>query len=251
MQAQERIPMPLDRAVMDFQTVGLVDTAEGQRLRVIVVVTEREGVDQAAEHSATRRPAAGGRRPLGVLGHPGSGPPSSQGRPSCTHSSVTWSTSRSPRWRVPVHPAGSQGLAMVLGRLAENRGIPFEEAHALVRDGAAVEPVNGRDIAVADLLQRVALELGSELRAAAEFYSTQYGSKSSAWVLWPVRSRRCPGLWRRCRWLPASSLSAARSLPRRPRPSAMWTPGSRRWPPAWQWGRSPHERRQPHPGRPP
>ena len=45
MQAQERIPMPLDRAVMDFHKVGLVDTADGQRLRVIVVVTEREGVD--------------------------------------------------------------------------------------------------------------------------------------------------------------------------------------------------------------
>ena len=33
------------------------------------------------------------------------------------------------------------------------------------------------DIAVADLLKRAALELGSELRAAAEFYSAQFGSE--------------------------------------------------------------------------
>src|SRR6202012_3191994 len=72
-----------------------------------------------------------------------------------------------------------QGLAMVLGRLAENRSIPFEEAHGLLREIGADEPagsVGDGEVPVADLLQRVALELGSELRAAAEFYSTQSAS---------------------------------------------------------------------------
>ena len=96
MQAQERIPMPLDRAVMDFQKVGLVDTPEGQRLRVIVVATEREGVDQLLE---TLRRA--GLKPEGIdlsvfsviraLSH------LQQRRvPCCTRSWATSSTSRSP-----------------------------------------------------------------------------------------------------------------------------------------------------------
>ncbi|HXD63123.1 MAG TPA: hypothetical protein VNV17_00825, partial [Solirubrobacteraceae bacterium] len=70
-----------------------------------------------------------------------------------------------------------QGLAMLLGRLAENREIPVEEAYTLLHDGDGDEPVADGDIAVADLLKRAALELGSELRAAAEFYSTQFGSE--------------------------------------------------------------------------
>jgi type IV pilus assembly protein PilM len=179
-QAQERIPMPLDRAVMDFQTVGLVDTPEGQRLRVIVVVTEREGVDQLLN---TLRRA--GLRPEGVdlsvfsviraLNHlePKEGPVlyaqlGDMVNIAIAEAGVCRFTRQAP-----------QGLAMVLGRLAENRGIPFEEAHALVRDIGAGEPadtVKDGELPVADLLQRVALELGSELRAAAEFYSTQYGS---------------------------------------------------------------------------
>jgi type IV pilus assembly protein PilM len=176
MQAQERIPMPLERAVMDFQKVGLVDTPDGQRLRVIVVVTEREGVDQLL---ATLRRA--GLKPEGIdlsvfsviraLNHV----QQSEGpvlyaqlgdlvNIAIAESGVCRFTRQAP-----------QGLAMVLGRLAENRGIPVEAAHALLHTADDDLPGDG-EVAVADLLRRTAVELGSELRAAAEFYSTQFGS---------------------------------------------------------------------------
>jgi hypothetical protein len=64
---------------------------------------------------------------------------------------------------------------MVLGRLAENRGIPLEQAYTLLHNGDGDGLIEEGDIPVADLLKRTALELGSELRAAAEFYSTQFG----------------------------------------------------------------------------
>ncbi len=122
MQAQERIPMPLERAVMDFQTVGLVDTPDGQRLRVIVVVTEREGVDQLLD---TLRRA--GLRPEGIdlsvfsviraLSHleQNQGPVlyaqlGDLVNIAIAESGVCRFTRQAP-----------QGLAMVLGRLAENR----------------------------------------------------------------------------------------------------------------------------------
>jgi hypothetical protein len=69
-----------------------------------------------------------------------------------------------------------QGLALVLGRLAENRGIPIDEAHTLLHSVGSETSLPDTDLAVPDLLKRTAMELGSELRAAAEFYSTQLGS---------------------------------------------------------------------------
>ncbi len=176
MQAQERIPMPLDRAVMDFQKVGLVDTADGQRLRVIVVVTEREGVDELL---ATLRRA--GLKPEGIdlsvfsviraLSHlrPEEGPVlyaqlGDLVNIAIAESGVCRFTRQAP-----------QGLAMLLGRLAENRQIPTEEAHALLHGVHDDLPGDG-EVSVSELMRRAALELGSELRAAAEFYSTQFGS---------------------------------------------------------------------------
>lgn len=177
MQAQERIPMPLDRAVMDFQTVGLVDTPDGQRLRVIVVVTEREGVDQLLD---TLRRA--GLRPEGIdlsvfsviraLNHhdPSTGPILYAQLGDLVNIAIAEDGLCRFTRQAP------QGLAMVLGRLAENRGIPLDHAHQLLHDGDLDESRADGDLPVADLLKHTALELGSELRAAAEFYATQFGS---------------------------------------------------------------------------
>ncbi|HTU96376.1 MAG TPA: pilus assembly protein PilM, partial [Solirubrobacteraceae bacterium] len=137
MQAQERIPMPLERAVMDFHKVGLVDTPEGQRLRVIVVVTEREGVDVLLD--ALRR---AGLKPEGIdlsvfsvirsLNHhveQAEGPVlyaqlGDLVNIAIAEDGVCRFTRQAP-----------QGLAMVLGRLAENRGVPLEDAYRLLHDG--------------------------------------------------------------------------------------------------------------------
>lgn len=181
MQAQERIPMPLDRAVMDFQSVGLVDTPEGQRLRVIVVVTEREGVDRLLD---VLRQA--GLRPEGIdlsifaviraLAHitPQDGPVlyaqlGDLVNIAIAEAGVCRFTRQAP-----------QGLAMVLGRLAENQGIPFDQAQALLHSAGRIDahevPDDPGEAEVIELLSRTAHELGAELRAAAEFYSMQFGS---------------------------------------------------------------------------
>ncbi len=178
MQAQERIPMPLDRAVMDFQTVGLVDTPDGQRLRVIVVVTEREGVDQLLD---TLRRA--GLKPEGIdlsvfsviraLSHI----ESDEGPVLYAQLGDLVNIAIAEAGLCRFTRQAPQGLAMVVGRLAENRTIPADEALALLQTGGADDTVNDGDLTVSELLRRTAIELGSELRAAAEFYSTQFGSE--------------------------------------------------------------------------
>lgn len=180
MQAQERIPMPLERAVMDFQTIGLVDTPDGRRLRVIVVVTEKEGVERLLHTLKLAGLKAEGidlsifaviRALAGVRQTPGPVLYAQLGdlvNIAIAEAGVCRFTRQAP-----------QGLAVVLGRLAEMRAIPIDEARAVLQDIGHPQPNVGRtdrDQDVFALLSRSAVELGSELRAAAEFYSTQFGS---------------------------------------------------------------------------
>lgn len=60
-QAQDEIPMPLDSAVLDFQTLDIVETDQGRRQRVVLVAARRDMIERVL--SATR---AAGLRPEGI-----------------------------------------------------------------------------------------------------------------------------------------------------------------------------------------
>ena len=45
-EAPDHIPMPMDEAVLDWQSLGRVETAAGERTRVVVVAVRRETVDR-------------------------------------------------------------------------------------------------------------------------------------------------------------------------------------------------------------
>jgi type IV pilus assembly protein PilM len=47
-EAPDHIPMPMDEAVLDFQPLGTVDTAQGPRSRVVIVAVRRELVERIA-----------------------------------------------------------------------------------------------------------------------------------------------------------------------------------------------------------
>ncbi|MGI8511168.1 MAG: type IV pilus biogenesis protein PilM [Solirubrobacteraceae bacterium] len=57
-QAQEHIPMPLEQAVLDYHSLGRVQTPEGERTRVVRVAACRDMVDRllAAARGAGLRP---------------------------------------------------------------------------------------------------------------------------------------------------------------------------------------------------
>ena len=59
--AQDHIPMPLEQAVLEHQSLGLVDTPQGQRTRVVLVAARREMVERL--HAAARK---AGLRPAGI-----------------------------------------------------------------------------------------------------------------------------------------------------------------------------------------
>jgi type IV pilus assembly protein PilM len=51
-EAPDHIPMPMDEAVVDFQPLGVVQTTQGPRSRVVIVAVRREMIDRLV--SATR-----------------------------------------------------------------------------------------------------------------------------------------------------------------------------------------------------
>jgi type IV pilus assembly protein PilM len=60
-QAQDHIPMPLEQAVLSHQSLGIVDTPEGPRTRVVLVAARRDVVERF--YAAAR---AAGLRPVGI-----------------------------------------------------------------------------------------------------------------------------------------------------------------------------------------
>jgi type IV pilus assembly protein PilM len=52
--APDHIPVPMDEAVLDFQSLGIVATAEGPRTRVVIVAVRRDTIDRlvTAAHDA-------------------------------------------------------------------------------------------------------------------------------------------------------------------------------------------------------
>jgi type IV pilus assembly protein PilM len=57
-QAADEVPMPLDHAVLDHAPLGIVETEDGPRMRVLIVAARREAIDRllAAVRGAGLRP---------------------------------------------------------------------------------------------------------------------------------------------------------------------------------------------------
>jgi type IV pilus assembly protein PilM len=60
-QAKDELPMALDQAVIDFQSIGIVDTPNGRRARVVLVAARRDMIERVL--NATR---AAGLKPEGI-----------------------------------------------------------------------------------------------------------------------------------------------------------------------------------------
>ncbi len=60
-QAQDEIPMPLDSVIMDFHSVGVIDTPNGPRQQIVLVAARRDMVERVLDAARTA-----GLRPEGV-----------------------------------------------------------------------------------------------------------------------------------------------------------------------------------------
>jgi type IV pilus assembly protein PilM len=142
-QAEDQVPMPLASAVLDFHSLGVFDTPNGPRQRVIVVAAQREMVERllrAVRHA--------GLRPEGVdlsafalirsLYRPGSAPAqdgdaaSSQERVLYLNVGGLTNMAIAEGTLCRFTRVVGGGLEAMASEIAERRGIPLVEARALL-----------------------------------------------------------------------------------------------------------------------
>ncbi len=133
-QAQDQVPMPLNNAVLDFHPLGIVETPEGPRQRVVLVAAQRDMVERLL--SAVRN---AGLSPEGVdlsafalirsLHHPGS--PEDERVLYLNVDGLTNLAIAEGRICRFTRVVGS-GLEGIAAELAVRRGIALTEARALL-----------------------------------------------------------------------------------------------------------------------
>jgi type IV pilus assembly protein PilM len=181
-QAQEHIPMPLEQAVLEHQTLGMVDTVDGPRTRVVLVAARRDMIDRLLE--ATTR---AGLRPSGIdlsafamirALH----------RPDVSGTSVYVNIGGITNLAIAsgitcvftrVIPYGIESVA---GELAERRGLTLEHAHGWLKHVGMLSPVEDLDgdseivLEARSVLSDGVRRIGDEVRNSLDFHAMQDGS---------------------------------------------------------------------------
>jgi type IV pilus assembly protein PilM len=181
-QAQEHIPMPLEQAVLEHQSLGIVETPDGPRTRVVIVAARRDTIDGllAATRSAGLRPegidlsAFAMIRALYRPGHDGATLYISVG--GMTNLAVAVGTT-CVFTRVVGH--GTEAMA---GELAERRGLTIDHARGwLSHVGVSMPPddIEGDSEIVVEartVISEGIRRISDEVRNSLDFHGAQPGT---------------------------------------------------------------------------
>jgi type IV pilus assembly protein PilM len=174
--------MPLDQAVLEHQSLGLVETPDGQRTRVVLVAARRDMIDRLLE--ATTR---AGLRPQGIdlsafamiraLYRPGAtGDKLYISVGGMTNLAIANGTTCVFTRVVPY------GLESLAGELAERRGLTLDHAHGWLKHVGLLTPIDelegereitseARNVLV-DGVRRIA----DDVRNSLDFHAMQSGA---------------------------------------------------------------------------
>ena len=183
--AQDHIPMPLEQAVLEHQSLGLVDTADGQRTRVVLVAARRDMVERV--HAAAKQ---AGLRPAGIdlaafaMIRALHGPAGTESAGATLYVSIGGVTNLALAEGTTcvftrVAPGGVEALA---SELAERRGLTLDHSRQwLTHVGLETPPeaVDG-DPEIVEEARSVLLEgvrrIADEVRNSLDFYRAQAGA---------------------------------------------------------------------------
>jgi len=184
MHAPEHIAMPLDQAVTDHHVLGLVDTPDGPRLRVVVVATDRESVDRLLEalRIAGLRAAGLDLSAFALIRALYAGQePDAEGAVLYAHVAGTTTMAIADGLDCRFTRLSSAGFDTFAQHLAERAGIAIDEArHRLIVAGT--EELTEDAVARA-VLDAGADQLGDDLRTSIEFFASQWGGTVGKIVL--------------------------------------------------------------------
>ncbi|HEX5146510.1 MAG TPA: type IV pilus assembly protein PilM [Conexibacter sp.] len=216
--AQDHIPMPLEQAVLEHQSLGLVDTADGQRTRVVLVAARRDMIERL--HNAVRQ---AGLRPAGIdlaafamiraLHGVDGGAGDGEGEGATLYVSVSGVTNLALAVGTTcvftrVVPGGLEAVA---AQLAERRGLTLEHARQwLVHVGLtdATDAIDGDPEIVTEarnVLEEGVRRIADEVRNSLDYHRTQVGALAAERAVLTGPAVTVPGF--------AEHLSAAIGLP--------------------------------------
>jgi type IV pilus assembly protein PilM len=181
-QAQEHIPMPLDQAVLEHHSLGIVHTEEGPRTRVVLVAARRDMIERLL--AATRK---AGLRPHGIdlsafamiraLHRPGS-----------TGAAIYVSVGGMTNLAVAVGSMCvftrvlAQGSESMASELAERRGLTLDHAHGWLKHVGLLMPIDDISgdpeivVEARTVLAEGVHRIGDELRTSLDFHRMQNGA---------------------------------------------------------------------------
>jgi type IV pilus assembly protein PilM len=141
-QAPDHIPMPLEQAVLEHHSLGIVETPDGPRTRVVLVAARRDMIERLLD--ATRK---AGLRPVGV-DLSAFAMIRALYRPELEGSTLYASVGGLTNLAVAVGSTcaftrvAGQGIESIAGELAERRALTLEHAHGWLRHVGLLTPVN-------------------------------------------------------------------------------------------------------------
>ncbi len=183
-QAPDHIPMPMEEAVLDFQSLGLVDTPAGPRSRVVIVAVRREMVERLA-HAAREA----GLRVEGIdlsafaMVRALDAPPAAGGR-LYVHLAGLTNVAVANESGVLFTRAAAGGLDALVHRLSERRGLTLEHARQWMGHvglATPLEDVEGEPDVVAatrGVLDEGVHEIADTVRNSLNFYRMQEGAEN-------------------------------------------------------------------------
>ena len=201
-QAADHIPMPLDQVVMEHQSLGIVNTPDGPRSRVVLIAARREPVERLLE--AVRR---AGLRAEGIdlsafamvrsLARPGAhadGPTLYLSVSGLTNLALADGTVC---FFTRVISAGGESIAT---ELSERRGLTLEHARAWLQHVGLTRPtaeIEGQPEVVTETratLTEGVRRIVAEVRNTIDFHATQEGAQPARHLVLTGSALAIPGL---------------------------------------------------------
>jgi type IV pilus assembly protein PilM len=133
-QAEDQIPMPLSNAVLDYHSLGLIDTPNGERQRVVVVAAQRDMVEKllSAVRAAGLRPEGVDLSAFALIRSLYRADAESQGRVLYLNVGGLTNMAIAEGLECRFTRVVGGGLEAMAAEVAERRGIPLTDARALL-----------------------------------------------------------------------------------------------------------------------
>ena len=134
-QAQDQVPMPLNSAVLDFHPLGVVDTPAGPRQRVVLVAAQRDMIDKllAAVRGAGLTPEGLDLSAFALIRSLRHREDDEAGRVLYLNVDGLTNLAIADGSVCLFTRVVGGGLESMAAEIAERRGVPIEEARALIR----------------------------------------------------------------------------------------------------------------------